>query len=46
MFTNEPDHDEHSHCADAFRYLAMSEILFAIKSTVRKNITRSMGSLI
>lgn len=26
MFTNEPEHDEHSHCSDAFRYLAMSEI--------------------
>jgi len=25
MFTSEPEHDEHSHCADAFRYLAMSE---------------------
>lgn len=25
MFTSEPEHDEHSHCADAFRYLAMSD---------------------
>jgi hypothetical protein len=25
MFTSEPEHDEHSHCADWFRYLAMSD---------------------
>lgn len=32
MFTSEPEHDEHSHCADAFRYLAMSD------ETVLENI--------
>jgi hypothetical protein len=27
MFTSEAEHDEHSHCADAFRYLAMSDVI-------------------
>ena len=42
MFTSEPEHDEHSHCADAFRYLAMSDAIVSNISTPKKTITRSM----
>jgi hypothetical protein len=42
MFTSEPEHDKHSHCADAFRYLAMSEMnaieeVAVTKITVQKS---------
>lgn len=46
MFTSEPEHDEHSHCADAFRYLAMSDAIVTNISTPKKTITRSMWKLL